>query len=186
MGRRTAFDQSGRTFRPRQPAQRSSRAMARAVRFSLLVLLTVLAACSGRGAPSQLSGLWSAGPAACAAGVGVQFGPDAIRAVYENESEVLFANPRYALRSDGQTFRVRIIYDLPRVAGAAHVVGSRGVLVLARQRDGGIAPVRHTLIDGRTGAARLRMVGDPAIDLMTLQPCGAHPWATPIRGRYRS
>lgn len=161
--------------------------MARAAPFVVLALLFTLAGCAGGSAPSQLSGLWSAGPAACAAGVGVRFDADAIRAVYDNESEILFANPRYALESDGEMFRVRIVYDLPQVAGGARVVGSHGVLVLARQRgEGGIAPVAHSMVDGRTGAARMRLVGDPAIGLMTLEPCGAHPWGAPLRGRYRS
>jgi hypothetical protein len=68
------------------------------------------------------------------------------------------------------------------MAGGAHTLGARGVLVLARQPDGSISPERHTLIDGRTGAARARIIDDPAAVLL-LQPCGAHPWREELRGR---
>jgi len=143
-----------------------------------------VSACAERShPPADLSGLWSAGPAACAAGVGVRFGAEAIEVVYEDETQTLFDHPRYKLESSGETFRVRIIYDLPRVTGGARVAGAHGVLVLARQPDGSIAPVTHSISDARTGAARMRIAEDPAVQALTLAPCGAHPWREDLRGR---
>jgi hypothetical protein len=141
-----------------------------------------LAGCAGAPPPPELGGLWSAGPAACAAGVGVRFRAEAIEAVYADGVETLFAHPRYEVQSDSDTFRVRIVYDLPKPVGGAHAAGAHGVLVLARQPDGSIAPERHTLLDARTGSARTRIVDDPAAILL-LHPCGAHPWREELRGR---
>ncbi|MGE0740602.1 MAG: hypothetical protein AB7O98_04605 [Hyphomonadaceae bacterium] len=156
-------------------------------RGSLIALLSaaVLAAgCTGARAPRELAGLWSAGPAACAAGVGVRFRNDAIEAVYDRQVETLFEHPRYHVEEGGEGFRVRVTYELPRLAGGARSVGAHGVLVLARQPNGKIAPMRHTLVDPRTGAARMRIAGDPAARLLTLEPCGPdHPWRQGIRGR---
>jgi hypothetical protein len=158
--------------------------MARAI-FALFGAAVAAAGCAGPRPPSELSGLWSAGPAACAAGVGVRFSDDAIEAVYDRQVETLFERPRYEVLEDiGQTFRVRITYELPQLAGGARSVGAHGVLVLARQPGGGIAPERHTLMDARTGAARLRIAEDPATTLLTLEPCRPdHPWREGLRGR---
>jgi len=147
--------------------------MARAA-FALLGL--VLAGCAGARPPEELTGLWSAGPAACAAGVGVRFGAHAIEAVYQDETELLFARPKYEIQDIGRNFRVRILYDLPGRGG-------EGVMVLARQEDGSLAPEGHALLDGRTGAARVRIQDDPVEGLLTLEPCGAHPWREMLRGR---
>lgn len=154
--------------------------------FRALVLLGLALAAAGCGSartPEQLSGLWSAGPAACEAGVGVRFGAGAIEAVYDRRTEVLFAHPRYELQHGQAETRIRITYDLPRVAGGVRIAGAHGVLVLSRRADGGIAPVSHHLVDGRTGAVRVRMQDDPAQDLLTLQPCGPSPWRERLRGR---
>jgi len=175
MGRRRDFDQTEATFRPHQPYERSEWGMARAA-FALLGL--VLAGCAGARPPEELTGLWSAGPAACAAGVGVRFRADVIEAVYDDETELLFAHPKYEIQDSGERFRVRILYDLP--GGRA---GGRGVVVLARQADGSLAPEGHALLDGRTGAARVRLQNDPVDGLLTLEPCGAHPWREMLRGR---
>ncbi len=113
----------------------------------------------------------------------MRFGAEAIEVVYEDETQTLFDHPRYKLESSGETFRVRIIYDLPRVTGGARVAGAHGVLVLARQPDGSIAPVTHSISDARTGAARMRIAEDPAVQALTLAPCGAHPWREDLRGR---
>jgi hypothetical protein len=142
------------------------------------------AACTGSRPPDELSGLWSAGEAACAAGVGVRFRPAAIEAVYEDEAETLFRRPRYDVEEHGRGFRVRITYELPMAANATGAVGGRGVLILARRPDGGVAPLSHTLIDGRTGAARQRIQNDPALTALTLQPCGDQRWRDDdLRGR---
>jgi hypothetical protein len=139
----------------------------------------VAVACSGSRPPEELSGLWSAGQAACAAGVGVRFGADAIEAVYDEETSLLFNRPRYDVEEHGRAFRVRITYSL-----AGEPLGGRGVLVLARGADGGVAPISHTMIDGRTGAARQRIRNDPAVTALTLQPCGDQEWRDDdLRGR---
>lgn len=157
--------------------------MARAI--PLLALLSLaLAGCAGARPPTELEGLWSAGPAACASGVGVRFSAEAIEAVYDDEVETLFANPRYEVEADSaDAFRVRIVYDL-LLPGGDRTDGAYGVLVLARQADGSIAPASHTIMDVRTGAARARLIDDPAVALLTLEPCGRHPWRQDaLRGR---
>lgn len=156
--------------------------MARA-HLALLGLAIATAGCGGSQPPQELAGLWSAGPAACAAGVGIRFGAGAIEAVYDRQTEILFANPRYQSLSNEGNFRVRIVYKLPHLPGGARTAGARGMLVLARQPDGGLAPEAHNLTDARTGAVRLRISDDPATALLTLQPCGAHAWREGLRGR---
>ena len=151
-----------------------------------LLSVTILAsACAGPARPpAELNGLWSSGPASCAAGIGVRFDADAIKVVYANDTQTLFDHPRYKLESSGSaSFRVRITYELPHVPGGARVAGAHGVLVLARRADGVLAPVMHTIVDARTGSSRLRIGDDPAAQAMTLTPCGAHPWREDLRGR---
>jgi len=156
--------------------------MLRARTAVLSAALLAFAGCARERPPAELGGLWSAGQAACAAGVGVRFTEDAIEAVYENQRETLFASPRYRLEGRGDAFRVRIQYDLPHRPGGARGLGARGVLVLARDDAGRLAPVRHNMLDGRTGAARLRFVDDPAVAALSLEPCGPHPWRGGLRG----
>jgi hypothetical protein len=157
--------------------------MARTRRFIACLALSVAGGCSSsQPPPPELAGLWSAGPAACAAGVGVEFGAEAISAVYEDGRQVLFDHPRYRVEGRDEAFRVRITYDLPSIPGGARTVGAYGVVVLARE-GAMIAPVSHSLVDPRTGAARLRIENDPAVTALTLTPCGAHPWQEPLRGR---
>ena len=151
-----------------------------------LLSVTILAsACAGPARPpAELNGLWSSGPASCAAGIGVRFDADAIKVVYANDTQTLFDHPRYKLESSGSaSFRVRITYELPHVPGGARVAGAHGVLVLARRANGVLAPVMHTIVDARTGSSRLRIGDDPATQAMTLTPCGAHPWREDLRGR---
>ncbi len=157
--------------------------MARApVHLLALILLAVLGGCGGK-PPAELSGLWSAGPAACAAGVGVRFGADGIDAVFEGQRETLFERPRYRREGVGERFKVRIEYDLPRAPGQGRRVGAHGVLVLERGEGGALRPSMHNLVDGRTGAARMRLNGDRAMEALALKPCGSHPWASGLRGR---
>lgn len=151
----------------------------------LFVLWATLASagCVRSNPPAELAGLWSSGPAACAAGVGVRFGADAIDVVYDDEAEPLFQRPRYEVFGEG-AFRVRITYDLPRVTGGASVAGARGMIVLAEGPDGGIAPIGHSLIDARTGSAHVRFVHDPAVQALTLRPCEGASWPDEdLRGR---
>lgn len=180
MGRRAEISQGCATFRPLQPYERSEGAMARA---AIALFSLLLAGCAGARPPEELAGLWSAGPAACANGVGVRFGEEAIEAVYDDETETLFSRPHYEIQErNAEAFRVRIVYELPRINGAG-AAGAHGVLILARQADGSIAPEAHTLLDGMTGAARVRLSNDPAQALLTLEPCGHHPWREDLRGR---
>lgn len=145
--------------------------------------LFVVAGCEApQPPPAELSGLWSAGDASCRGGVGIEFGAEAIDAVYETERQTLFQHPRYAVEAHGDDFRVRITYELPRLAGGARSAGAHGVLVLERSGST-IAPVSHALVDPRTGAARMRLSDDPAVRALTLTPCGEHPWREPLRGR---
>ena len=119
---------------------------------------------------------------ACAAGVGIRFKPDAIEAIYDRQVETLFDRPHYEVRGRGP-FRVRIVYDLPRLAGGAHVAGARGVVELTRRQDGSIAPTLHNLLDPRTGAARVQLVNDPAIAALTLTSCAPGTWRADLRER---
>lgn len=142
-----------------------------------LAALALASGCGGASAPPvELDGLWSSGPAACAADVGVRFTPGAIVAAYEDQSETLFAQPQYQVVSN-EPFRVRIEYRLPRRPGGGGVAGARGVLVVAETEDGRLMAESHSMRDGRTGAARMRMKDDPAFALLALEPCG------PRRGR---
>ena len=139
--------------------------------------------CGGARPPAELSGLWSAGDGACAAGVGVRFDPDAIAAIYATQRETLFERPIYAVESEASGFRVRIRYELPHRPGGVRAQGAHGVLVLERAPGGGLRVVSHNLMDPRTGAARARISEDPAETLLRLVPCGAHPWREQLRGR---
>jgi len=145
--------------------------------------LTLAAGCgAGAEPPAVLSGLWSTGDASCAAGVGIRFTSDAIEAVYEDdETATLFDQPRYQVITAGDDFRVRVIYALPLIEGQARRPGAHGVLVLARHGEL-IAPVAHSMVDGLTGSARMRIADDPAVTALTLQPCGRHAWREPLRG----
>jgi hypothetical protein len=150
--------------------------------FGLALLAT---GCGGQPTPAELAGLWSAGPAACAAGVGVRFNAHRIAAVYDRQEETLFEHPRYEIQGAGDDFRVRILYELPHRPGGASVVGAHGVLVLARDPEGGLEARAHSMVDGRTGTVRMRIVDDPAVRAMDLEPCGPHPWREQLRGRGR-
>lgn len=145
--------------------------------------VSLVAACGARAEPpSELAGLWSTGDASCAAGIGIRFTPAAIEAVYENgEAETLFVRPRYDLLNAGENFRVRVTYALPLAPGAAQRPGAHGVIILARRGEL-IAPESHSLVDGMTGSARMRIADDSVITALTLQPCGRHAWRDPLRG----
>jgi hypothetical protein len=147
-------------------------------------LALTLCGCSASGGPpAELSGLWSAGPAACAAGVGVQFDADAIAAVYDSHRETLFEHPHYDVETSGDQFRVRIVYALPQQPGGATSLGAHGVLVLARTESGALTPYSHNLVDPRTGSARMRIADDPAMSALNLEPCTPHGRASGLRGR---
>lgn len=148
-----------------------------------LCLAATVGACGGPPPPPELSGLWSAGDAACSAGVGVRFDNEAIAAIYDRQRETLFDHPRYEIEAAGVDFRVRVHYELPRHPGGARIVGAEGVLVLVRGAGGALEVASHNLLDARTGAARVRIVNDPAVQVLQLKPCGDHPWREGLRGR---
>jgi hypothetical protein len=150
--------------------------------YAALAAAGALAGC-GSGPPRELSGLWSAGPAACAAHVGVRFGQDAITAVYDKQREALFEHPRYDVEERGEAFRVRIVYALPQQAGGAVSAGAHGVLLVVRDPDGGLRAVSHTLVDPRTGSVRMRIADDPALEALALKPCGPVHRGAGLRGR---
>ncbi len=149
------------------------------MRFAALTgILLLLAGCSG-GPPRELSGMWSAGPAACAAGIGLEFGEKAVEAVYVDDREMLFARPRYEVMRRADPFRVRIRYDLP---GRAHSAGA-GVLDLERGEDGGLRPISHRFEDALTGSVRISIGDDPIVTAMRIQPCDRRSWIGNLRGR---
>lgn len=145
-----------------------------------------LAGCDAGRPPAELSGLWSAGPAACAAGVGVRFGSDAINAVYDDQRQMLFEHPRYDVEGRGQAFRIRILYALPVQPGGANSIGAHGVILLEHERDGGLRAISHTLVDPRTGSVRMRIADDPALEALALKPCGGPRHGHDLRGRSES
>jgi hypothetical protein len=127
-------------------------------------------------------GLWSAGPAACAAGVGLSFDNNAVQARIGEDREALFENPIYRREGMGETFRVRIDYDLPHTQGVSQV-GPRGALVLTRGPEGRLRPVSHLMTDPMTGSVRMRIKDDPVMSSLDLKPCGHHAWNEGLRGR---
>jgi hypothetical protein len=150
-----------------------------------LLFVTLLASACAQPShpPAELNGLWSAGPAACAAGVGVRFEGDAIQVVYEDETQTLFDHPRYKLESSGESFRVRITYE--SAARDRRGACCRVLTACSCWRDSrmvGSRPLTHSIIDARTGSARMRIGDDSAVQALTLAPCGAHPWREELRG----
>ena len=150
--------------------------------FSASVL--ALTGCGSERPPAELAGLWSAGPAACEAGMGLRFEDEAIAAVYDGQREVMFQNPRYRVEEHGEEFRVRVSLRLAaptwrRAKASAHMA----CWCWRATRRAALRPSSHNLIDARTGSARMRIVGDPTLSF-ALQPCGDHhPWRENLRGR---
>lgn len=139
-------------------------------------LIGLTAGCDA-GPPRALHGLWSAGPAACAAGVGLEFGEDAIAAVYGSERETLFVRPRYSESHVGGAMQVAIDYELPQGGGM------EGRLVLRRGDDGWLRPVSHLMRNKLTGAARAPIGEDRTALALTVRPCAPDAWLEGLRGR---
>ena len=142
-----------------------------------------LSGCGDGGPPSELSGLWSAGPAACDARIGVKFEPGAVAALYDKGAEPLLKDASYEIERRGAHVRVRIVYDLPTPAGGARSPGARGILVVERGGDGWLNAVSHRLEDKRTGSARLAIGEDPVASAFHLRKCGPGAWIEGLRGR---
>lgn len=151
------------------------------MRLAAAFALCLLIAGCGGGPPKQLEGMWSAGPAACAAGIGLEFRGDTVDAVYVDDRDVLFARPRYQVVRAADPFRVRIRYDLPGHARGA----GEGVLVLERQEDGRLLPLSHRFENTLTGAVRVSIGPDPIVRAFAVQPCDERAWIGNLRGRAR-
>jgi hypothetical protein len=130
----------------------------------------VLAACGAR-PPKELSGLWSTGPAACAAGLGVTFRRDGVWAHYAKDEFVLMAAPRYTVTPTPDGALVRIDYKLPGAPGGVAADLGRGVIELERSRMDRLRPVRSRFVDLRTGAATLPLHAGPMEQAMQLARC---------------
>lgn len=156
-------------------------------RYLIAGFMCLAATSSGCGAalgpPAELLGLWSAGPAACAAGVGLNFENNVIAARFHEDREVLFEQPIYRREGAGEHFRVRIDYQLPTPPGGVRAVGAYGAITLARGEDGRLHPVSHVMVDPRTGSMRMRIKDDRPLEALDLTPCDRHPWTLGLRGR---
>lgn len=151
---------------------------------ALALVCALLLGCSSGGAPPrQLAGMWSAGPAACSARIGLEFGAEAIEAIYVDEREALVERPRYEVIQD-EPFRVRIRYRLP--GNAAVRRSGEGIIDLERIRDGSLRPVAHRFENELTGAVRLSIGADPMVQAMTVRPCDQNAWIGDLRGRRRT
>ncbi len=138
----------------------------------------LLAGCGAPPPPKSLSGLWSTSLAACKAGLGVTFNRHAVRARFAQETIVLLAAPRYAVRGAGPERRIEIEYRLPQGAGGVAAGAGRGVLVLARTPEGRLRAVSARFTDVRTGSARLSLTPGRLEQTFDLARC---PDAQPAR-----
>jgi hypothetical protein len=139
-------------------------------------LLALTAGCE-TGPPPALQGLWSTGPAACAAGVGLEFREDAIAAVYGSERETLFARPRYRETYTRAGLEISVDYELPQGRGM------EGRLVLRRGDDGWLRPISHQMRTKLTGAVRAPIGEDRTALALTVRPCAPDAWLAGLRGR---
>lgn len=130
--------------------------------------------------PQELAGVWSAGPAACAAGMGLEFGKRSIDAVYAGERQILFQNPRYAVEHGPDALRIVVRYDAPPAGGEKRV---RGEVVLERGADGWLKPLSRRLEDPRTGTVRIRIGDDPLTTALAVRRCGPDSFIPGLRGR---
>lgn len=127
--------------------------------------------------------MWSAGPAACSARIGLEFGAEAIEAIYVDEREALVERPHYEVIQD-EPFRVRIRYRLP--GGPAVRRTGEGIIDLERISDGSLRPVAHRFENDFTGAVRMSIGADPMVQAMTVRPCDQNAWIGDLRGRRRT
>jgi hypothetical protein len=115
--------------------------------------------------------LWSTGPAACAAGLGVTFRGDSVRARFEDDEFVLMAAPRYAVARTADGAIIRIEYQLPTEPGGVSGDLGRGVIEIERTDAGRLVPLRRRFVDLRTGSARLPLKAGALEHALTLAKC---------------
>lgn len=153
------------------------------VRLAAMMTLTGAAAgCLDSPPPPELQGLWSGGPAACAAQMGVRFLSDEVTAAFDDgRTQALLHDPEYAVERRGARLRVRISYALPAPDDAPELA-ARGALTLERDSDGWLNVADHRLQDARTGAVRLILNDDPAARAFRLRRCGPDAWIEGLRG----
>lgn len=149
------------------------------ITLACVVLATLLSGCGG-GPPKELNGLWSIGPAACAAGLGVTFKGDAVWARYEKDEFLLMDAPRYVVTPTAGGSLVRIDYKLPSAPGGVSGALGRGVIEIElATASGRLTPLRSRYVDLRTGSARVPLRAGGLERALSLAHCPKHPHADP-------
>jgi hypothetical protein len=149
-------------------------------RFGILGLAALASACAPA-APAELAGLWAMGPGGCAAPAGLTFEADAIRIANGPDRRVLFADPRYSVRPDGDGLAVTIRYTARRGLFGPQQTGE---LALYRDSEGWLSLRAHRTSDGRRGFARMRLLeADPMAGLLRTRQCDSAGSIGGLRGR---
>lgn len=131
----------------------------------------MLGGCAAPRPPAELAGLWSRSLLACAAGLGVTFRADAVRARFGGETLVLLGAPQYQVRPEGAGALVRIEYNLPAAPGGVNPALGRGVVELERTPAGRLVPRRAWFLDRQTGTARAGLTPGPVESALDLGLC---------------
>jgi hypothetical protein len=157
-----------------KPSRQSQRRHSVHKKWRALAILLVAGAatgCAKTRAPAELDGLWSRSLAACAAGLGVTFRADAVRARFGADTFVLLADPHYEVRDSGASAMVRIDYRLPSAPGGVNAALGRGVIQLERTAAGRLAPHGAWFVDLQTGSARAALAPGPLSSALDLGLC---------------
>jgi hypothetical protein len=147
-----------------------------AAAFAALCMGLAVSGCGG--APRALGGMWSSSPAACAAGLGVTFKSDAVRARFDQDGFVLLAQPRYQVRQTPWGAVFSITYALPDARTGRDSGGDWGVGVIElkwSRQDARLAPYRRRYLDLRTGAANVPLRPDAVDRALALTRCPKRP-----------
>jgi hypothetical protein len=144
------------------------------VKLRVIAIAAVLAGASGcarPAAPGELAGLWSRSLAACAAGLGVTFRNDAVRARFDRETFVLLGDPSYQVKPYGSGVLVRIEYQLPSAPGGVNAALGRGIIEIERTPAGRLVPHQAWFVDRQTGTARAALAPGPVETALQLGLC---------------